>query len=432
MKILNYIRRSLWIVQQKIKGSESVLFAYNDVKLSQEDSDYYNKHINGKINRILNHAKETTKFYTAYDPEDLRSFPVIDKNTIVNNYSDFRSSEFVHQKNHIMCTSGSTGQPFRIEQNREKRTRVLAEILYFSNKVGYEVGSSFVALINRETVLKKPFFKQFLQNNWALYTRHYDDESIREIVDSIIKREVHTTLLSYASTLEVLCNYLEKNKLRIDNITGIISGAEALTSKTRKRLHQLFPSAAIVSRYSNQELGVLAQDYDEDVWELNKANYFIEILDINEDKPVPNNTIGRIIVTDLYNRAMPVIRYDTGDLGIFSQDSSGEKILTKIHGRKLDLLYDTSGNPISFFSLDDLFETNYDVKQYQIVQNNLNDIQINVIMKDGKKINELEVVDKIRIIFGNDMAVKINYLNSIPITKSGKFRCVICNYIPRK
>ncbi len=54
---------------------------------------------------------------------------------------------------------------------------------------------------------------------------------------------------------------------------------------------------------------------NDDAFTINWASFYIEIIDFNEDKPVEQGKLSRIIVTDLYNLATPIIRYDTGDLG---------------------------------------------------------------------------------------------------------------------
>ena len=68
------------------------------------------------------------------------------------------------------------------------------------------------------------------------------------------------------------------------------------------------------------------------------------MFDLNEDKKIGFGQRGRIVITDLYNYATPLIRYDTGDVGIMHLDENNHPYFSQVLGRKLDLIYDTKGN----------------------------------------------------------------------------------------
>lgn len=150
-------------------------------------------------------------------------------------------------------------------------------------------------------------------------------------------------LLSYASTFDVICDYFRRNGHAIaegTNITGIVSSSEMLFDTTRESIEKAF-SCRVFSRYSNQENGIIGQDDSENnVFILNEANYFVEILDFDADVPVPNGTVGRIVLTDLYNKAMPLIRYDTGDIGCLTyvnRNGTRKKAISSFAGRKMSV-----------------------------------------------------------------------------------------------
>lgn len=106
----------------------------------------------------------------------------------------------------------------------------------------------------------------------------------------------------------------------------------------------------VISRYSNEEQGILGQARNNDErYYLNHASYYFEFLKLDSDKKAEPGEICRIVVTDLFNYAFPMIRYDTGDTGIYNSennDSNGFPVLSKIYGRLLDLVYDTKGTTI--------------------------------------------------------------------------------------
>lgn len=428
--LLNRSRYLIWYILEKIKKN-SVYQKKVEIIKCMENDEYYKEYKEKKLNEICLYASQNTEFYKGYLGKKINEFPVISKNLIMSQKNNFKSKEYKNRKLHIMATSGSTGIPFKIEQDSIKRKQVLAEIIYFSELLGYKVGSKIVFLRNLESMFKTSKIKQFIKNEEIISTQKYDDATLKKIINHIVKLPKGTIILGYTSTLQMLASCMKKHNIKAYNIKGIISGAEAITSKTRALITKQF-MCPVVSRYSNQEMGILAQDFKEGKFLLNRASYSFEILNLNEDKPVSNGEIGRIVITDLFNHAVPLIRYDTGDLGIMEVDKNGREYLAKVFGRKLDLLYTTKDQPISFFALDEYFEDNFDIEQFQIIQESRIKLIVNLIMKENKKVDEKWCVDKIKKVMGKECEIEINYLKQIPITNSGKFRYVICKYNPNK
>ena len=125
-------------------------------------------------------------------------------------------------------------------------------------------------------------------------------------------------VLSYASTLDAFRKYFQKygaDEAKGCKVYGIVSGSELLQDITRDSLEKAF-GCKVVSRYANEENGFLGQDdVDNNVFIPNRADYYYEILKLTSDEPAAKGEVGRIVVTDLYNYAMPFVRYDTGDVG---------------------------------------------------------------------------------------------------------------------
>lgn len=88
----------------------------------------------------------------------------------------------------------------------------------------------------------------------------------------------------------------------------------------------------------------------DNVMYLNNASCIIEVLKMESDQKAEYGELGRIVVTDLHNHAFPIVRYDTGDVGIMmppNEKSNGFPILSKLYGRRLDVCYTTSNQPFS-------------------------------------------------------------------------------------
>ena len=231
-----------------IKGRH-IYKAYKDV-----EKVYYQQHdsyIDKKINNLIQTAKKNTKYYSNINSDNIKDFPIISKVIINENYTDFLSKHYKKEELHAINTSGSTGIPFTILQNKEKRNRVIAELLFFDKICNYYFGEKQIFFRIWTEKNKKSTFQKFLQNMITEDISNLNEESLKEKALKLQKKYKVSNIISYASTLDVLSNYLLKSNCKPDDfsIKSIISGSEILQDTTREKLKKLF-NCNIVSRYS--------------------------------------------------------------------------------------------------------------------------------------------------------------------------------------
>jgi phenylacetate-CoA ligase len=152
-------------------------------------------------------------------------------------------------------------------------------------------------------------------------------------------------------------------------------------------------------------------------------------LDLENDTPVKPGEFGRIVVTDLFNFAMPIIRYDTGDIAKLGVSKNGAMQLEEIEGRKMDLIYDSQGNIISSFVIYTKFYKYYKLlKQYQFLQHGEKDYEIKLNLQDAVFEFENDLITDVKSDFGIDANITISYVDEIPALASGKRKKVINNF----
>ncbi len=398
--------------------------AYKDIKKT-----YYseNKNNDEKIKELLKHANETTEFYKGKGLE-LSDFPIMTKRDFLDNYDKILSNKYKGKILHSMSTSGSTGTPFRVVQDRRKRCRVIASILFFGQLCGYTFGERqmfFRAWVND---VKKSNLKKFLQNMVTEDISKMDDKELQHLEKVLTKDKKIRNILAYAHTLDDISTYLlNKGYTSKDfSVTSIIAGSETLENKTRHNIKKLF-DCNVVSRYSNQENGILAQnclESDND-FHLNYANYHFEFLKLDEDKPAEEGEIARIVITDLYNYAFPMIRYDTGDLAIFGQSSCSHKelVMKEVYGRRLDLIYDTNGNYINPHTISIIMRKVKKIKQYKFTQIEEKEYKVSLNVEEGFDF-EKEIEKDYKELIGKDAIITFEYTDEIPVMSSGKRKFV--------
>lgn len=427
-------KNAFWLLDS-LKGSH-VKNAYKQLKLVDEldsDSRTLKIHQQSQIIELLGHAISTTEFYRNIRSTELNAFPVINKNIIRDNQEDFLSNRFSKSDLITMETSGSTGTPFTCFQDLGKKRRVNAEVIYFSEKAGYSVGNNLIFLraITKES--QKSKIRQWIQNESLVDISNLDDSRILGVLEEISKvSRFGSVMLAYASTYDALKDLFLRHGFEMAKeckIKGIISSSEMFFDETRLAISEAF-NCPCFSRYSNQENGVLGQDKEENnVFLLNEAHYFVEILKLDDDELAKEDEVGRIVITDLYNKAMPMIRYDTGDIGAVKYVNSGKslkKAITNFGGRKVDVVYDASGNRLSPHIITNNFWSFQEIKQYQFIQEDTRKytIKINVDSSFSKG-KELKAV--LGRLLGPEAEIEIEVVNGIPILESGKRKYIVNN-----
>jgi phenylacetate-CoA ligase len=160
---------------------------------------------------------------------------------------------------------------------------------------------------------------------------------------------------------------------------------------------------------------------------LNHASYIFEILKFDSNEPAEFGELGRIVITDLYNYAFPIIRYDTGDIGKFEKPneySNGYPVLAKLYGRRYDLIYTTDCSPIHPITFGRELKHYSEIVQWQFIQKAEKEYILNVQLR-ANKLDEEDVINQLKNIVGSDSEIAINYVDDIPVLSSGKRKPVV-------
>ncbi|BAO77620.1 hypothetical protein [Winogradskyella sp. PG-2] len=433
--LLNKIRnKSFWTIDG-IKGGnvkthfEEIKFSINNAN-SSKAKQIKDLH----IKRLLEHSVKTTPFYSKLnDANKISDFPVIRKTTIQNDFEAFQSYEFKDKNNFKVSTSGSTGVPFFLFQNKAKRYRNHADNIFFFNQSGFHIGNRLYELEVWRGHNEKGKLKSWLQNAVQFDISRLTDKRIEAFLDLLkADKQLNKNMLGFASSYEMIAQYLEKtNKiLKNLNINSAIANSEYLNPYTKATLGK-YLDTTILSRYSSEEIGIIAQQTlkSPNSFVINHASYYVEILGLDNNTPVKPGEFGRIVVTDLFNYAMPIIRYDTGDIAKLGLSKDGAMELEQIEGRKMDVIYDSQGNLVSSFVVYTKFYKYYSLlKQYQFIQQGEKEYEIKLNLQGESFEFEKDLIDDIKSDFGKDSKVIITYVDEIPPLSSGKRRKVMNNY----
>jgi phenylacetate-CoA ligase len=166
----------------------------------------------------------------------------------------------------------------------------------------------------------------------------------------------------------------------------IFTSGELLTGAARHAITAAF-GGSLYDVYGTSETKEIAWECSAGSRHINADVVHVEVLEENGALALPG-TEGEIVVTVLVNRAMPLIRYRTGDRGVLlgGRCACGREspLLGIVSGREADVLELTDGSTISPYMLTMALEPIAGLAQYQVVQAERDLLHVNAIA-DGSR-----------------------------------------------
>lgn len=378
-----------------------------------------------KIRALIAHAAETTAYYRPFGPEaSLQSLPVVDKNIFRERYADFQSSACLHARgNRIMTTSGSTGTPLSMVQDRGKILANTADAIFLESLAGYHIGEKLAFIRVWVRNVRKSKLALFAENSVMMDSSSLSDESIADML-ATLKRQKVRVITGYSSALSVISDYIERKGIDTGgfSVHAILPISETMPEPVREQLKRQF-GCTVQQTYSNEENGIMGiQSASDNSYYINSESYFYELLKLDSDEPAEDGELGRIVITDLTNYAFPVIRYDNGDTAVAEKtvrNGRSRLILKELYGRRSDLLYDTKGRAVTPYVITNNLWNVDGVGQYRFLQTGLKNYELR-LCGDREKMNVDDMLSRIRPAFGPDAIIDVRYVDEIPVLSSGK------------
>ena len=379
-----------------------------------------------KIQELIRHAVHTTEFYKDF-PEDtpLEQMPVMNKEIYRNHYEECQSSTFKNAgDNRTMYTSGSTGTPFAMIQNKNKILHNTAASIFLGAAGGYYIGmkEAFIRMWVGDHA-KKSWISRTAENLIMMDCSNLDDAALGKMVETIRKKRVKC-IIGYASAIGELGRYIEAHHMDTKkfHVKAILPISESMPEEVRRKLEKIF-HCTVRSWYSNEENGIMGLQREEDEsYYIDTESYYYEILKLDKDEPANPGELGRIVITDLYNYAIPLIRYDNGDLAVAEYKEKEGRFrfyIKELYGRKGDMIYDCQGRIVSPFVLLNGLSMAEGICQYRFIQE---DVTRYTLWLNGDKnvIDEQGILDFIKPYFGEEAEITVEYVDEIPVLNSGK------------
>ena len=397
-----------------------------------------------RLRSILKHAYNSVLYYRRMfrgknlkpqdfcSVEDLVKLPVVTKDDIRQHFSDFIACNSKRYHPIATATGGSTGDPLRFFIDMGSAGIGAAVLWRGWGYAGYKFGDKMAVLAGLSLVSEKKnplrtAVKKVTKRMVAFPAINLN----KEILDVYAKKMIEFEpkfIRGYPSSIYFFAAFLKEKGIDLIRPRAVLTTAEMLLPHQRKLIEDVF-QCDVFDGYGAFDGGTAAFECEGHCgYHMPIGKVVMEFVD-DDGNPVAEGEKGRIIATDLFNYAMPFIRYDTGDMGVYSDEecSCGRKLplMKKILGRTTDILRFKNGSVLSGPSLTLIFK-DFDIRQYQVVQTSGVSLVVNIIRGKTYSKNDTEkIYHVLKNAVGDEVTVKFEFVNHIQPTKSGKWKIVI-------
>lgn len=360
---------------------------------------------------------------------DLPRLPVLRRSDVAALERSVRSLHAPHAEFQSDRSSGSSGMPVRFLFDRSHQQGRFAARARYLRANGWSPVARSAWIINLPQdgpdagLVRSPTFPG------ARFLSHVTEfpEQLRWLheVDPI-------HLYTLPSNLEALLGLLEERGERLPRLRGVFTGGEVLEDRVRARAERLL-GVRVADNYGSTE-AFLAWQCPHGGYHVNAEHVLLEIVDERE-RPVAPGEMGRVLVTTLENRLMPLVRYEIGDYATTEDGpcACGRTLsrMGRVVGRGINLFRTPNGRLRSPWKLVGPLKKRPALRQFQVVQRDVERYVVRYVAESPLPADEEAAIQReFCEILGHEALVHFERMPEIPRAPSGKFMTALSE-LPR-
>ena len=364
-------------------------------------------------------------------PDKWEDLPVMGKKDYQNSWDNILTKGYSKKNLYIANTSGSTGTPFFYAKNKFSHSMTWA--LTADRYSWYNLGlrskeARFYGRSHKVMTKIQEKIKDHLMNRILFNVFDLSDDSCEKYLRLFLIKKIKY-IYGYTNSLILFANFLKRKDVKLKNICSSLSicitTSEMLSNRDRETLLNAF-GVPIINEYGVSEAGgIVAFENKNNKWELSNETQFIEMID-KQGNILPYKVEGEILITDLYNKAMPFIRYRVGDLGRLSVEKD-KVYLERLIGRTNDTIFLSNGKispGLTFYYISrSLLESTGIIKEFIIRQTSIDTFVFDIIMNRDFKKTEIKLLEQsLDRHLKPNLKLIINRVDKIKRPESGKIK----------
>jgi len=395
-----------------------------------------------RLRRLLMHAYKNVPYYhkilsqagvASEDKVSLENFtqiPPLSKDIIRREGENLYSKDHKQRKAYRNSSGGSTGEPVVFLQDKDYQAWGFAGRFLYNLWAGKDVGESELKLWGSERDILQgkdelPIrLRRWIFNTRLLNTYRMSPKDMRAHIEQW-NRIKPKQVWAYTDSMYRLSQFVEQEHLNVYTPGCIICTTAPMLPEAREHMERTF-GCKVFDQYGSREVGPVAAECPEQSG-LHIFTPFqkVEILDSNSQS-VQGDGLGEIVITNLTNYSMPLIRYRIGDTARFLNEpcpcGRGLPLLKEIAGRVFAHFVKKDGGVVHSQFFVALFFFKLWVREFKVIQKDYNLIEILVAPEGKADDKDMEVITgKIKSVMGEECKVDFKFVDEVPPTTSGKY-----------
>ena len=365
----------------------------------------------------------------------LRGLPLLTKDIVRAQFARLQSRDLGERRWEYNTSGGSTGEPVKLIQDREFQDRQMAIQLLSFRWAGRKLGEPALHIWGsvRDILQGSERWQMRILNRLSndRYRNAFrmTPPTMRSVLQQINDQKPKL-IVAYVQALYELARFAEREQIPVAAQKAIVTSAGTLYPAMRATIESVF-GCPVYNRYGSREGGDIASECEQHAGlHVFPFGNYVEIVD-EDGAVVPPGVEGNIVVTNLNNYAMPLIRYAIGDRGAMAPAHTcacgrGGQILARVSGRSVDVFLKRDGTHVDGVYFFHMLRSRDWVRKFQIVQADYERVVFRVALQSDSVPHELEEIRReTRLVMGPDCAVDFEFVEDIAPSSSGKFRFTI-------
>lgn len=366
--------------------------------------------------------------------EEISRLPFLTKRLIQENMDDMIREGQYRDKLLYITTSGSTGQPLGFYQSPDITMKEWAYTNYLWSRVGYKPNSS-------RLVLRGKVFRDQREKGadwqWDAFKRELSCNIFNMTQENLelycrkIEKYKPEYIHGYMSAIMVLCKYIEKRGME-HSFSGVLATSETMLPEQREYVEGILHTR-VFSFYGHSERLIIAAECEYSTeYHVEPCYGVAEIVDRDGNEITEPGIEGELVATGFLNLDMPLIRYKTGDIAEWSDDSiecaCGRKHrrIKRVAGRwNQDVLVNKGNAIVSLTAINMHSDVFKNILKYQFCQEEVGTVRLKIVVTDGfTQDDRLEIERQLYEKLGDSVDFSIEEVEDISVNANGKYKIV--------
>jgi phenylacetate-CoA ligase len=330
------------------------------------------------------------------------------------------------------CTSGTTGTPLKVLYSRDAMTRMWAFVENYRLHAGVSRSlrraqfTGKVIVPGRQPTEARVFWRYDLANHCLLLSSyHLRSVNLSHYADAL-DRFAPRYMSGYPSAIYALADYYMRSGRSAPRLVAVLTSAETMVQEQRQTIEKVF-NTRVFDQYGQTEMQSFWYECELGRMHAHPLAGITEIVK-PDGTPAAPGELGEVVLTGLSNRAMPLIRYRTGDAASFAPEACGcgrsMPVVGLLLGRMDDMIVTRERGVIG--RLDPVFKGVRKVKEAQLVQMSADRLRVRLAVDAAfGDVDRRKLETNIRDRVGSEIRLEFEICDGISRGPNGKFRAVI-------